>query len=77
MKKGIENETKLEEIPEHVRGIVGFEKAWKNYQKWLKEQWNKKCPKCGDQLTKVRDTPEYWMCYRCIKGYTNKELDEK
>ena len=37
----------------------------------------KKCPKCCGPLTITNNVPDYWMCYRCIKGYTNEELKKK
>ena len=35
---------------------------------------SKKCPICGTELKRVCCKPEYWMCFKCIKGYNNQEL---
>ena len=32
------------------------------------------CPKCKSELVNVNTEPQYWMCFSCIKGYTNEEL---
>lgn len=40
----------------------------------------KKCPICNNPLENVNKNNEYldyWMCFRCIKGYNNEELKEK
>lgn len=33
------------------------------------------CPKCKDELFRVHLNPEYWLCSRCIKGYTREEIE--
>jgi len=35
----------------------------------------KKCPKCQSELKRVHHLPDYYMCFKCIKGYTNEELN--
>ena len=32
------NETKIEDVPEHVKEARGFSEVWARYQKYLKEQ---------------------------------------
>lgn len=38
----IEGETKLEDLSDEIKKMKGFDKAWANYQKWLKKERNKK-----------------------------------
>ena len=33
------------------------------------------CPTCTGALKQVHKNPDYWMCYKCSKGYTNYELE--
>jgi len=42
----------------------------------IKSLKEKKCPTCQSELEQTPDNPHYWMCYKCIKGYTTEELKE-
>lgn len=35
------------------------------------------CPKCKRPLRKTPDNENYWMCHKCVKGWTTEELEEK
>jgi len=35
------------------------------------------CPKCGTKLKRVHQAPDYYMCFKCIKGYNLEELKGK
>ena len=51
--------------------FVLLEIAESKTSKWIPEHI---CPTCKGVLKRVYPNPEYWMCYKCIKGYNNEEL---
>lgn len=35
------------------------------------------CPQCNNRLEPTQDNPDYFMCHKCIKGWTREELEEE
>jgi len=54
--------TRCTECVYEWRGVISY---------WVPEH---SCPACQGSLKRVCKTPEYWMCYKCIKGWNNEEL---
>jgi len=54
-----------------VASIERLEELVNKLEKCL--EW--KCPKCKNPLEQTENNEHYWMCYKCIKGYTTRELE--